>query len=184
MRYGLISRKTIVPIVVTCLAVAALCIPIALHLPRFIEIELVLGAWWLIWTVTLFILLYRGHKVDDDTAVSGWSSSRFGSLDGTWADSIGCVGDGCAEGFGYLVAGIFVIIGILLLVELIIPGLIILLLLSIGGMTARAINDRHDCDGRFVPSLLWSVVWSTVYTGPLIAIVVAISAYLRSTGKL
>lgn len=53
--------------VVGCALVAtAASVPALLHLPRWIEIELVLAAWWLVWTVALSLLLHRGWRVAGD----------------------------------------------------------------------------------------------------------------------
>lgn len=88
-------------------------------------------------------------------------------------DASGCFFDeGCAA-IGLAVAA-FVLIGLafLLLIELIIPAIVLLLLASIGGMIARAVNDNHHCEGRISLSILWGAIWATIYIAPTTGVVV------------
>lgn len=189
-----VSRKPIVLLASLCLIVSAVAIPVAAKLPRLVEVELVMGVWWLIWVGILTYLLHRGHEVEDDADWSGkWGSD---SSVYSWIDQIagrhggsanylsGCDPSGCFldEGCGYFAVGIFAIIlfglAFFLVIELLIPAIALLLLASIGGMFARAVNDTHHCEGRIGLSMLWGAAWATVYVGPVAAIAIWVAAYL------
>jgi hypothetical protein len=61
-----VSAPAAVAIVGGALVVIAAALPGAMRLPRWIELEAVLAAWWLVWTVTFAVLLYRGWRVAGD----------------------------------------------------------------------------------------------------------------------
>src|SRR5687768_2976463 len=106
---GRVSRKAVVAGVSLCLVLASILVPVALRLPKLVEAELVLLAWWAVWVSLLTWLLYRGHDIDDDGQVRlGWGwSARVGDWV-TYADP-GCAsifGEGCAVA----VIGVFVML--------------------------------------------------------------------------
>lgn len=182
-----VSRKPIVLIVGLCFLASAILIPVSLHLNRWVEVELVLAVWWLVWFVVMSWLLYEGHAVDDDIHVP----KTKGALTKTTAgEAGGCLVDaGCAPGcfpidagcgeFGVaIIAGFLLLIGVVFLIELLFPAIALLLLASIGGMFARAVNDTHDCEGRVGRSLFWAFAWATLYIGPVAAVVIWVSNYL------
>jgi hypothetical protein len=186
-----ISRKPIVLLVSLCLILAAVLIPVGAHLPRWVEIEIVLGVWWLIWVIALTWILHRGHKVEDDANWTGMGSKKGSFLDrfmpnsdkySGCGDFAGCADPGCGEGFGGIVVAILALIliglAVILLVELIIPAIALLLFASIGGMFARAVNDTHDCEGSIGKSLFWGALWATVYIGPVAAVAIWLANYL------
>ena len=135
---------------------------------------MVLGAWWLVWVIGLTWLLFRGHHVEDDAEWMGKGRGRWRD----WGDclnvpDLGCaVDEGCATILLAIVAFLLLGLAFLLLIELLIPAIALLLLLSIGGMFARAVNDNHHCEGNLGLSVLWGAIWATVYIGPLAAIVI------------
>lgn len=49
-----------------CLLWSSLAAPFALHLPRWVEAELVLGVSWIAWVLVLTFVLHRGARVSDD----------------------------------------------------------------------------------------------------------------------
>ena len=181
-----VSRKPIVLIVALCFLLSGVLIPVSLHLNRWVEVELVLAVWWLVWIVVMSWLLYEGHAVDDDIHVP-WTKGRLaktsaGEAGGCVADagcSHGCFPmDGCGE-VGVAIVGIFLlIVGVIFLIELIFPAIALLLLASIGGMFARAVNDTRGCEGRVGLSFFWAFAWATLYIGPVAAIVIWVSNYL------
>jgi hypothetical protein len=194
-----ISRKPIVLLVSICLILSAVIIPTASKLPRLIEVELVMGAWWLIWVGVLTYLLHRGHAVEDDAKWTGawgkestvrtWLDQLVGRHGNTANDLSGCADpSGCFldEGCAYLAIGILAVIlfglAFFLVIELFIPAIALLLLASIGGMCARAVNDTHHCQGRLGLSLLWGAAWATVYIGPVAAIAIWVASYLAKRG--
>lgn len=140
-----------------------------------------LGLWWLIWVVTLTVLLYRGHKVDDDADWIGNGGERTKS----WLEWIhlpadsGCgVDEGCLTIVVAILAFLLLGLAFLVLIEFIVPAIALLLFASIGGMFARAVNDTHHCEGRFGLSLFWGAMWATVYVGPIAAIVIWVISLL------
>jgi hypothetical protein len=156
-----------------CFIVSAFAIPVAAHLPKWIEFELVSGVWWLIWTLTLAYLLFNAHEVEDD--VEAPERKSLGDRDPT-----GCLSfiadptpDGCCcfEFIG--VAGVIIavillaILGIWFAIEFLIPGLAFLFYLAIKGMLARAINPTCNCEGNAPLALAWGLIWATAYTAPL-----------------
>lgn len=171
-----------------CLVLAGVLIPVAAKLPKLLEAEIVLAAFWLVWVVALTWLLFRGHKVEDDAFWTGVGAKGKKSLLNRW-DGCGDVASGCGdlgcifdEGCGSIVLAVvaFLLLGLafLLLIELVVPAIALLLLASIGGMFARAVNDNHHCEGRFFLSLLWGAIWSTLYIGPVAGIVIWVISQL------
>ena len=50
---------------VACLVLTAVLIPAVLRLPRWVEFEIVLGVWWVVWFAALTWFLFRGLRVTD-----------------------------------------------------------------------------------------------------------------------
>ena len=176
-----ISRKPLALVVSLCLAVSAVLIPVGAHLPRWIEMELVLIAWWVVWVGVLGWLLWRGHVVEDDAEWTKRSKYRAMEVLPWLAASrdFGCIAFGCGEVGLVILAVALIVAAVFAIVEFVIPGIALLLFLSIGGMLARSVNDTHGCEGRVGKSLFWGVAWATVYIGPLAAIVVWVSSLLK-----
>lgn len=167
-------------LVLVCLVLTAILIPVGFHLHRAVEAELVLGAWWLIWFLILSVLLYRGNTIDDECRWLRFGGGKSAAITDS-LEAAGCAGDlgGLAFGEGCWIAvasvlAVILFIGALaVLVEFVIPALLLVLLASVGGMLARAVNDRHQCQHHAGRSLLWALIWSTVYVGPVAALVLA-----------
>ena len=49
-----------------CFIVSAVLVPVAAHLPHWLDFELVLGAWRCVWVIALSWILVNGHFVEDD----------------------------------------------------------------------------------------------------------------------
>lgn len=175
-----VSRKPIVLLVSICLILSAVLIPVASKLPRMVEAEMVLGAWWLVWVIGLAWLLFRGHHVEDDAEWIGKGKDRWRSwADATHVPDLGCMlDDGCATVLLGIAAFILLGLAFLVVIELVIPAIALLLFASIGGMFARAVNDNHHCEGNLGLSVFWGAIWATVYVGPLAAIVIWVINYL------
>jgi hypothetical protein len=164
---------------VVCLLLTAVLIPMALHLPRWVEFEIVLAVWWVVWFAVLTAFLYRGLRVSDDHALgeprnwfSGWfSSPKEPTGSGSWWDGFfwgWFIGD---EVIFLAIAAVVLLGGIWLLFEIAIPVLIFLLYFVARGMLAGVANDRRHCRGRLGRSVVWGFVWATAYTAPLAAAV-------------
>jgi hypothetical protein len=168
-------------------------IPAVLKLPVWIDFEIVLAAWWVIWLAVLTAMLYHGQRVTDDhqlpqahswltlwkkqepakktnpnprrqaSTSSGWGNGwyYFGSDDG----------EGCLWILGMIVAAIVLVFALWFLIEVAIPLVLFVLYLVTRGMLSRVINDRHHCKGRLGRAISWALVWATVYTVPLAAVV-------------
>src|SRR5262245_9975373 len=118
-----VSGKATALVVGASLAASAVVLPMSLKLPRWIEAEIVLAAFWLIVAATLIVLLYRGFRLRDDfvyflpwnrpSAESERSKKGARSSGGSGKLGLpdGCAMDGCAdvggEGcFGVLAVGL------------------------------------------------------------------------------
>src|SRR5262249_25402862 len=86
-----VSGKVSVLVLVLCFLLAAIIVmPLAKRWPLWIEAELVVAAWWLIWAATLAYLLHRGQRVTDDHTLGpprSWWPSKSNS---SGADLSGC----------------------------------------------------------------------------------------------
>jgi len=71
-----LSMTRAVIVLVGCLVLSAVLFPTLLRLPRWIEFELVVAAWWVVWVVALTYLLYTGRGLIDDFRVE--QLPRFG----------------------------------------------------------------------------------------------------------
>jgi hypothetical protein len=136
----------------------------------------VLGLWWLVWTIVLAWLLYTGRSVTDDHAMRPPHPRRLLR----WFEWIGDVGgvdlgDGVVEGLVLglllLVAAILFVLAAWLLVELAVPALALILYLVIRGMLARVANDRHGCEGHLSRAVAWGALWAVVYSAPIAGLV-------------
>lgn len=174
-----VSGRATALVTFACMTAAAVMLPAALHLPRWIEAELVLGIWWAVVAATLATLLYRGFRLRDDFVYfAPWDrpSSNNESTPKKNGGIDGCSGfDGCSgmDAEGCLVGAVIAValaaaFGLAwLLVELALP----LVFLLMYGLFMRAIgrvaNDRHGCEGDLPRALGWGALWSTVYVLPV-----------------
>ena len=125
----------------------------ALHLPHWVEAELVLSLWWAGWAAVLTTLLYRGFRLSDDHVLAAprfdWPSRRKTS-EASGCDPVGCIDLG---GWGEALLGALLLVVTFaaswLVVELVVPALFFLSYLLVRGALARVTNDDHACAGRF-----------------------------------
>jgi hypothetical protein len=66
VRLPRLSGKASAAWLLFCFLLTALLIPALLRLPRWIDYEIVLAAWWAVWLAVLSRLLYTGQHVADD----------------------------------------------------------------------------------------------------------------------
>jgi hypothetical protein len=101
----LISGKGSVLILVLCFAAAAAGVFLAgftLHFPMWIDFEIMLALWWVVWAIALARILYLGQRINDDFSYRpprSWFWSRGGDIGWGTADGIGYVAwdlEGCA----------------------------------------------------------------------------------------
>ena len=173
VRLPRISGRATAAWLLVCLLLPAVLIPAVVRLPVWIDFEIVLGVWWLLWLVVLARLLYTGQRVTDDHALQpprSWFGSKKG---GSWFDGMGSGwttpvdSEGCAFAIAVIVGLILLVGGLWFLIEIAIPLVWFLLYLVVRGMLATVINDRHHCRGRLGWSMLWALVWASAFTAPL-----------------
>ena len=186
VRLPRLSGKASAAWLAVCFGLTAALIPMVLRLPRWVEFEIVLVLWWVIWLAVLTRLLYTGQRVADDHQLReprSWFSSdkpeqkeQKKDPDRSWWDGFSTgwfVGDADGVAIGCLVVvGLVVLAGLVwFLIEVAIPLVLFLLYFVTRGMLAQVVNDRHRCRGRLGRALAWGLVWATLYTTPVAAAV-------------
>jgi hypothetical protein len=177
VRLPRLSGKASAAWLVVCFVVTAIFIPMAFRLPRWIDFEIVLVAWWLIWLALLTWLLYTGQRVADDHTMHeprNWFASKP-KKDGQNTGSERSWWDGFFSGCYWLdgdavliVLGLILLLGLIwFLFEIAIPVLLFLLYFVAREMLAKVVNDRHHCHENLGRALGWAMVWATIYTAPL-----------------
>jgi hypothetical protein len=158
-----------------CFLLTAVLVPFVFRLPAWLELEIVLATWWLIWCVALTSLLYTGALVSHDHRAPS-PRNWFSSGDAGWLDlgsgGFDVPGDESAIGCLLLLV-VIILLPIIawLLIEVALPFLAFFLYLLIRSMLAHVVNDRHGCQGRLGKALVWGVFWATLYVAPLMVIV-------------
>jgi hypothetical protein len=193
-----LSGGTTALILCGCFLVTGLAIPVALHLPKWLELELALGAWWAIWAGTLAWLLHRGFRLSDDLVYRAprlpWggdaeadakareAAARPGrAKKRSTSDACSGCGDfgvgetsGCGEAIVVVVVVAAVIAAAWVLVELVAPAVVFAAYTLVRGAVARVANDDHECEGDAPRALGWGAFWATVYVAPLGALIWAL----------
>jgi hypothetical protein len=196
-----LSGRLVALALMLCFAFTALAAPFAMHLPKWAEAEIVLGAWWLVWAGALATILYRGSRVSDDHRFSpnlwvggspdlsdGPKSKRRGSRSGgfSWADGLSGIGDVDGEGCLYVIGAILLagaaVLMAWLLVELIVPAIFTLAYLLLIRALQVVTNDRHGCKGDVGRAAGYGALWATIYIAPLAAVVLVVHAIARKKG--
>lgn len=182
MRIPSVSGKTSVLILALCFALTAVLVPMASHLDRWIEDEIVLTVWWLVWVVALSRFLYTGRQIRDDHVFTGprswlpnWKGKTHSGLSSGDSSALGCLDllsggadlEGCAVVLAVIVGAILLFAAAWLLIEVAFPVLALVVYFLIRGMLAHVVNDWHKCKGHVLRSLAWGAVWATAYTVPL-----------------
>jgi hypothetical protein len=168
------------------MGLTAISFPTLLRLPRWIEAEIVLVAWWGMAVVALTTLLYRGYRYEDDHFFHAPDARKAGRSLREAIEATGCGDPGCDAGCsdsgeGILVGIAFLFVAALLLLlslfvafviaELALPLVFLAFYALTRSAIRRAARDRHDCKGRLVVSLAWGTLWSTAYLAPLATVV-------------
>jgi hypothetical protein len=184
-----VSGKGSVLVLVLCFAASAfIVLPLAWKKPVWIEVEVVLAAWWVVWAVFLSILLHRGWHVSDDhmwTGPSGYWFSKSGDaepsgcgwyfLDFGGFDLGASVGEGCAgviAGVALTIAALVVLFFVAwFVIEVAIPAGAFVTYLLIRMMLARVANDHHGCENDWLKAGVWGLIWATIYTIPQVLVV-------------
>jgi hypothetical protein len=171
-----VSGKVATLLGLLSMGLCAVLFPTLLRLPRWVEAEAVLGAWWATLAVSLAVLLYRGIHVADDFRFRlkplGGSSGKGGGSSG-FPDFGGCADVGGADAEGCLV-GLVVIVALaallgasFLVAEIVLPVLFMGCYWLLNRAIGRVANDRHGCEGKIGRATLWGALWATLYVAPL-----------------
>ncbi len=165
------ARRTTAVLLAT-LAFTAAAVPFALHLPRWIEAEVVTGTWWVAWSAVLAVLAYRGHTLHDDHVRESAFATMPAKPRWSWAgDVLGAVSDpeGCVLAVAFVVVAGIAFAGAWLVVELLAPA--VFLVAYRGVVRALARVRASETRGNALRSTLAGVTWATAYTLPLAAVV-------------
>ena len=191
------STRATVGLVLGCLAFTATALPFAFHLPRWVEAELVLAAWWVTWAIVLTVLAYRGRPLDEShrlelrgpfasspspavavtvAAASAPPATPERSRWYKWLD----LGSADAEGFLFLlVAAIVVGIALFaawLVIELAAPAVFFLAYLGIARALGTTLASSHR--GDMVRSGLHGAAWATAYVAPIAGVIAILHGIL------
>ena len=176
-----ISGKWTALTLVACFAVSAVLIPVAAHLPHWIEFELVLLVWWTAWLVVLSWMLLHAHVVELDAEPPHKGLGNLGDGDGCLPSLAldGCIFAGAFEPFGCLALIVVLLVGVYFFVEFLLPGIAFLLYLAIRAMLGRVTDDRRNCEDKPGLAFIWGAIWATAYTAPIALIVWGVHALSR-----
>ncbi len=166
LRLPVVSGKWTVVWLLCCFLFTGALIPLVMRLPKWVEFEVVIAIWWLLWVMILTKLLYKGEQVSDDHVRKGarsWFNTKDHDLSGYDGCAYGADFEGCAVIIGLIAAVALVWI----LVEIAVPVVFFMLYFLVRGMLARVVNDQRNCRGEFGRSALRGVLWATIYTVPL-----------------
>lgn len=200
-----LSGKAVTVVALGCMVVTATAVPVALHLPRWLEAEAVIGTWWGMMWAFLAYLLFRGRRILDDrrpppsatprlvtetketedsSSEGGTRSTWLGELGSTSFEALevgGAESAGCGEAIGGVVIALAVLGAAWALVEFVFPALFLLVYSLTVQAVARVTRDGHDCHGRASRALLWGGVWACAYAAPLLLVVWGVHRLLMVT---
>ena len=169
LRLPEVSGKWTVFWLLICLIITGLLIPLVLKKPLWLEFELVMAAWWVLWGIVLTKLLYKGEQIADDHQQHkprdwfGFNKKESGS----GPDLSGCGSGADAEGCLVLVGLILALIVVWFLIEFAIPIIFLMLYFLIRGMLVHVVHDKPQCQGDLGMSAFRGFLWATIYTAPL-----------------
>jgi hypothetical protein len=156
-------------------ALVAGVVPTVLFLPVWVEWEIVVVGWWLVWGSAFTVLLYRGWRIAKDMSElrkGDSSDSTFG-----WGNLADIGDSGCTDPEGCLVtlAGLLLLVVAValawVLIELVVPVLFAGAYWFIIRALTHVANDGHDCQGKLAKSMLWGGLWALLYTLPVAGLI-------------
>jgi hypothetical protein len=189
-----LSGRTTALVVGCLLLLSGVLVPVSLKLPRWVEIELVLGVWWGMLFGFLAALLHRGMRIREDHAfrlAPKLSQHRSkipppGSQSKKWLRleflDVLTFGAGCGEIWLGVVLAAAAVATAWVVVELAFPVVFFFLYWLVIRMIARIANDRHGCQGNLARSTAWGALWATLYTLPIAAVVWGVHGILVRGG--
>lgn len=186
-----ISASWTVVAILACSVLTATALPPLFAMPRWLEIEVVLGTWWIVWAVVLGVLAHRGQPLDRDFSL-GFSKPSANTTRAharapaaepsqfrlRWLDVLGCASDG--EGLVLFVVGA-VIVGLAIVASTIVvdfaaPLLFLVAFTGVQIALRRSLAANHR--GQKLRSAAHGVAWATCYMAPLAAVVGLVHAVL------
>jgi hypothetical protein len=150
-------------------------VPTVLTLPRWIEWQIVVAGWWLVWAGIFSALLYRGWRVASDMP----PMSQLKEPPSLPSMARGCSDPGCSDPEGCVAALVMLVAFAIafalawLLVELVVPFVFAGAYWIVVRALARVANDTHACEGKLGAALLWGGVWALLYTAPIALLIMA-----------
>lgn len=174
--------------------VVAIVLPLALHRSAWVEAEIVVVAWFFIWTVVLAWLGYSGRTVDEDWdgfhrprrlfgrgGGSGGESSvpveavPYLDLSGVDLPDLDGGGDGGGLGcLGVILASVVVIAAVAAIVVVfyftigyVIPLVVVALYTIVRAMLNHVAARGHVTRGNLALSVARGAIWAAAYTAPL-----------------
>lgn len=173
---GVSGRWSAALLLVLFVAVAVM-LPLALHRSAWVEAEIIVGAWFLIWTAVLTWLGYTGRAVDQDWAPFRSPRRTRGATGGSWSSvdfSLPSfdVGDGDA-GLACLLITVVIawVVVLVLLVTFTIGYVVPLVAIGLYTLVRAMLNHvaarGHVTRGNLALSLARGAIWAAVYTAPL-----------------
>ena len=176
-------------ILLLCMAASAVAISGILKLPFWVEAEWVIVAWWIMWSLTLSTLLYRGWRLSDDHILapprtpwsqSGGAKPRLADGCNSGCDFIGCSdAGGLGEVLVALLVFVLLVIAAWFFVELLLPTLFSYAYYLVRTSLARVANDRHGCEAKFGAAIGWGTFWASLYAIPFAVVVLVIHIIMR-----
>ena len=173
-----LSGRATALVITAAFVVSGAVLPIGLRLPHWVELELVLGVWWLGIAGLSSVLLFKGWRLAEDHRFRvrrpGFGAKNAGAQKSqrSWEPLSGCADfSGCGEALGIVLVLAAAAIAAWLVVEIVLPVLVFAVYYFVVKGLARVARDRHGCETRLGRSLFWGVAWATLYLAPLAAVV-------------
>jgi hypothetical protein len=167
LRLPEVSGKWTVIWLLVCFTLTAALIPILLRRAKpWIEMEIVVAVWWILWALILTKLLYKGERISDDHQRREPRDWLHLKKLGDGVGDPGCSttdGEGCLVILG-LIAALFLV---WVLIEVAIPVVFFLLYFVVRGMLANVVNDKTRCQGNLGQSAIRGLFWATLYSAPI-----------------
>ena len=162
-------------VVGSALVMTATLVPALLRLPLWTEVELVLAGWWLVWTIALATLLYRGWRVAQEAGLQTRDRTHRSSGGSSSSNDPGWLGFDLPD--SEIVVLLLVLVAGWIAVELFAPLLLLLAYALVVGGLRRVANDTHRCEDQLGRSIAWGAAWATAYTLPLLGLVLLLRAW-------
>ncbi len=169
------TSATVLSLVVGgALFTASLLVSSLLHLPAWLEAELVLGLLWVLGVTVFTGMLWRGSRLEDDRHAHGlaWTRGLSVVLPNLSVPERNA-GRGCLDLDGVLLVFLVALTFLTsyVFVELLLPVVFLVIYYSLFAGVGHVVNDQHGCQGRPLRAMLWGAAWTTIYLAPIALVV-------------